>query len=153
VRGICCLRPGIPGVSDQIRVTTVVDRFLEHTRVFAFGVGDRTEVLLSSADWMTRNLQRRIEVAVPIDDPALRARVLDEVLGFALKDTVKARQLMTDGTLAAVAAGNGASAPGFQSQLQLCEAARRAAEQRAPDLRPAAPPEPVPSLEPRTGAA
>jgi polyphosphate kinase len=153
VRGICCLRPGIPGVSDKIRVTSVVDRFLEHSRVFAFGVGDRTEVLLSSADWMTRNLQRRIEVAVPIDDPALRARVLDEVLGFALKDNVKARQLMTDGTLAPVVVGNGAPGPAFQSQLQLCEAARRAAEQRAPDLRPAAPPEPVPSLEPRTGAA
>ncbi len=155
VRGICCLKPGVPGVSDRIRVCSVVDRFLEHSRVFAFGVGERTEVLLSSADWMTRNFQRRIEVAVPIDDPALRTRVLDEVLGFALKDNVKARQLMTDGVLAAMpTSGNGAEAPApFQSQLQLCEAARRAAEQRAPDLRPAAPPEPVPSLEPRTGSA
>src|SRR4029079_7432478 len=82
VRGICCLKPGIPGVSDRIRVTSVVDRFLEHSRVSAFGLGERMEVLLSSADWMTRNFQRRIEVAVPIDEPALRARVLDEVVGF-----------------------------------------------------------------------
>jgi polyphosphate kinase len=155
VRGICCLRPGIPGVSDRIRVTSVVDRFLEHSRVFAFGVGDKTEVLLSSADWMSRNFQRRIEAAVPIDDPTLRARVLDEVLGFALKDNVKARQLTTEGTLAPVVATNGGDEPpaAFQSQLQLCEAARRAAEQRAPDLRPAAPPEPVPTLEPRAGSA
>ncbi|HEU5057780.1 MAG TPA: polyphosphate kinase 1, partial [Kofleriaceae bacterium] len=153
VRGICCLRPGIPGVSDRIRVTSVVDRFLEHSRVFAFGVGDRTEVLLSSADWMTRNFQRRIEAAVPIDDPALRARVLDEVLGFALRDNVKARQLQNDGTLAAIAAPGGEPAAPFQSQLQLCDAARRSAEQRAPDLRPAAPPEPVPTLEPRAGSA
>jgi polyphosphate kinase len=154
VRGICCLRPGIPGVSDRIRVSSVVDRFLEHSRVFAFGVGDKTEVLLSSADWMSRNFQRRIEAAVPIDDPVLRARVLDEVLGFALKDNVKARQLTTEGTLAATVASNGGEPPApFQSQVQLCEAARRAAEQRAPDLRPAAPPEPVPTLEPRAGSA
>jgi polyphosphate kinase len=154
VRGICCLRPGIEGVSDRIRVTSVVDRFLEHTRVWAFGVGDKTEVLMSSADWMTRNFQRRIEAAVPIDDPALRARVLDEVLGFALKDNVKARQLQNDGTLAPVVTTNGGEPPTpFQSQHQLCEAARKAAEQRAPDLRPAAPPEPVPTLEPRTGSA
>ena len=155
VRGICCLRPGIPGVSDRIRVTSVVDRFLEHSRVFAFGTGDKTEVLLSSADWMSRNFQRRIEAAVPIDDPALRARVLDEVLGFALKDNVKARHLTNEGTLAPVVASDGGSEPAapFQSQHQLCEAARRAAEQRAPDLRPAAPPEPVPTLEPRAGSA
>ncbi|HZA14468.1 MAG TPA: polyphosphate kinase 1 [Myxococcaceae bacterium] len=97
VRGICCLRPGLPGLSENIRVHSVVDRFLEHARVFAFGAGDRAEVYLSSADWMPRNFQRRVEVLFPMEDPALRARLLDEVLGLALKDTVKSRRLQRDG--------------------------------------------------------
>lgn len=102
VRGICCLRPGVPGVSERIRVISVVDRFLEHSRVFAFGSGNQTDVFLSSADWMPRNFQRRIEVLFPVEDPALKTRLLDEVLGIGLKDNVKARQLMVDGTYAPV---------------------------------------------------
>jgi len=81
VRGICCLRPGLPGVSDRIRVTSIVDRFLEHSRVRVFGVGDRREVYLSSADWMPRNFHRRVEVMCPVRDPQARARLLDEVVG------------------------------------------------------------------------
>jgi polyphosphate kinase len=155
VRGICCLRPGIPGVSDNIRVRSVVDRFLEHSRVFAFGVGDRTEVLLSSADWMQRNFVRRIEVMFPVDDPQLKARLLDEVLGYALRDNVKARLLLPDGQTARVPVGsNGDAEPPFQSQVQHVELARRASEQRAPEIRQVpAPSEPVPLVEPRAGSA
>lgn len=98
VRGICCLKPGVPGVSERIRVVSVVDRFLEHTRAFAFGVGAQTDVFMSSADWMPRNFHRRVEVMAPIEEPALKARVLEEVLGLGLRDNVKARQLQSDGT-------------------------------------------------------
>jgi len=98
VRGICCLRPGLAGVSDRIRVVSVVDRFLEHSRIFAFGVGDTTEVFLSSADWMPRNFMRRVEVMAPVEDPLLRARLLDEVLALGLRDSVKGRLLRSDGT-------------------------------------------------------
>ena len=97
VRGICCLRPGVPGTSDNIRVISIVDRFLEHARIFHFGNGGKREVYLSSADWMPRNFQRRIEVMFPIEDEGLRDRVIDEILAIALKDNVKARQLMSDG--------------------------------------------------------
>jgi polyphosphate kinase len=152
VRGICCLVPGVPGVSDRIRVRSVVDRFLEHSRVFAFGVGAETEVFLSSADWMQRNLKRRIEVMFPVDDPLLKARLLDEVLGYALRDNVKARQLEANGRLSAVPSGNGAGEP-FQSQAQLMEAARKSADQRVAELRPAAPPADLVTAEPRTGSA
>ena len=122
VRGICCLRPGLPGVSERIRVLSVVDRFLEHSRVFAFGVGERTEVYLSSADWMHRNFHRRIEVLFPIIDPALRKRLLEEVLGSALRDTVKARRLLVDGQ------DGPPEPPGPESRSQhaLMEAARQA---------------------------
>ncbi len=98
VRGICCLRPGVPGMSEKIRVVSVVDRFLEHTRAFAFGVGPQTDVFMSSADWMPRNFHRRVEVMTPIEEPTLKQRVLDEVLGLGLRDNVKARQLQSDGT-------------------------------------------------------
>ena len=140
VRGICCLRPGVPGVSDRIRVTSVVDRFLEHSRVFAFGVGAQTEVWLSSADWMPRNFQRRVEVMWPVDDPALKARVLDEVLGLGFKDNVKARQLQVDGSYApAPLALDGQT---VRSQVLQLEAARRGSEPKAtePILRHAAAP-------------
>lgn len=97
VRGICCLRPGIPGISERIRVRSIVDRFLEHARLFAFDNGGETELYLSSADWMPRNLRRRVEVMAPVLDPVLRERLLAEVLGVALKDDVKARLLQSDG--------------------------------------------------------
>ncbi|MBE2254367.1 MAG: polyphosphate kinase 1 [Myxococcus sp.] len=98
VRGICCLRPGVPGVSERIRVISVIDRFLEHARVFAFGAGPSPDVFISSADWMPRNFHRRVEVMTPVEDPALKLRLLDEVIGLGLKDNVKARQLQPDGT-------------------------------------------------------
>jgi polyphosphate kinase len=124
VRGICCLRPGVPGVSENIRVTSVVDRFLEHSRVFAFGEGAQTEVWASSADWMPRNFLRRIETMFPVEDPALRQRLLDEVLGVGLKDNVKARRLQRDGTYVPV----GQDGAPVRSQVVLLELARRVAD-------------------------
>jgi len=96
VRGICCLRPGVPGVSDRIRLVSIVDRYLEHARAFFFQNGGAPEVLLSSADFMPRNLDHRIEIAFPVLDPALQ-RTLLEVLEVQLSDTVKGRQIGADG--------------------------------------------------------
>jgi polyphosphate kinase len=124
VRGVCCLRPGVPGVSENIRVTSVVDRFLEHSRVFAFGEGPQAEVWMSSADWMPRNFVRRIETMFPVEDPAIRQRLLDEVLGIALKDNVKARRLQRDGTYVPV----GQDGAPVRSQMVLLELARRTAD-------------------------
>jgi polyphosphate kinase len=148
VRGICCLRPGVPGTSERIRVVSIVDRFLEHTRLFAFGAGPDAEVYLSSADWMPRNFVRRIEVLCPVEDPALRARLLDEVIGAALADNVKARRLQSDGSYAPV--GGDGAAP-FRSQIALLEAARRAAEGKRlePLIRHVAAPAPAPAPAPR----
>jgi polyphosphate kinase len=122
VRGICCLRPGVPGLSEKIRVTSVVDRFLEHSRVFSFGVGDKNETWISSADWMPRNFVRRIEIMCPVEDPALKRRLHEDVMGMALRDNVKARRLLADGTLAPIdTAGGGAR---VRSQMALNETAR-----------------------------
>ncbi len=97
VRGICCISPGIPGLSENIEVKSVVGRFLEHSRVFWFGPKTAREVYLSSADWMTRNTERRVEVAVPVQDPALRTR-LESMMELMWRDNVKAWRLMPDGT-------------------------------------------------------
>jgi polyphosphate kinase len=98
VRGICCLRPGIKGLSDNITVRSIVDRYLEHSRVFYFENGCQPEVFVSSADWMPRNLFRRIEVAFPIEDGNLRERLIGEVLAITLADNTKARFLQPDGS-------------------------------------------------------
>jgi polyphosphate kinase len=98
VRGICCLRPGIPGLSDNITVRSVVDRFLEHSRIYYFENACRPEVFVASADWMPRNFFRRIEIAFPIEDGIWRDRLITEVLGISLADNVKASSLSADGT-------------------------------------------------------
>ena len=98
VRSVCCLRPGVPGLSDNITIKTIVDRFLEHSRVYYFENAGQPLVYLSSADWMIRNLERRVEVAAPIVDPELQRRVIDEVLDMSLNDNVKARLVQPDGT-------------------------------------------------------
>jgi polyphosphate kinase len=121
VRGICCLRPGLPNVSERIRVTSVVDRFLEHSRAFAFGVGERTEVYAASADWMPRNFLRRVEVMFPVEDARAKQRVLEEVLGLGLRDNVKASRLRVDGSYARVQADGQV----LRSQQVLAETARR----------------------------
>ena len=98
VRGICCLRPGLQDVSDNIRVFSIVGRFLEHCRVFLFGAGEEEELFLSSADWMPRNLYRRVELMFPVEDRALRARIHREVIEPSLSDNTRARDLLPDGT-------------------------------------------------------
>ncbi len=95
VRGICCLRPGLPGVSERIRVHQVVDAYLEHSRVFVFGEGKRARFYISSADWMPRNFHSRVEVTAPIDDPEGRQRLL-QILEAGLADTAKGRVLRAE---------------------------------------------------------
>jgi polyphosphate kinase len=98
VRGICCLRPGLKGTSSNITVRSIVDRFLEHTRIFYFENATRPDVYLSSADWMPRNFFRRIEIAFPVENGMLRDRVVNELLRLALDDNTKARFLRADGS-------------------------------------------------------
>jgi polyphosphate kinase len=98
VRGICCLRPGIKGVSHNITVRSIVDRFLEHSRVYCFDNACQPEVFASSADWMPRNLFHRIEAAFPIEDGNLRERMISEILATSLADNTKAWTLQPDGS-------------------------------------------------------
>ncbi len=99
VRGICCLRPGVPGLSEGISVSSVVDRFLEHARILYFRHGGDPLVFISSADWMPRNLDRRVELLVPVDEPACRDRLID-ILKISLADEAKIRRLQPDGAYA-----------------------------------------------------
>ncbi|MGD8244081.1 MAG: polyphosphate kinase 1 [Anaerolineae bacterium] len=97
-RGICCLRPGVPGVSENIDVTSVVGRFLEHARIYYFRNGGDEEILTGSADLMPRNLYRRVETLFPVEDPALRTALRDQILKIHLMDNVKARRMLSDGS-------------------------------------------------------
>jgi polyphosphate kinase len=117
VRGICMLRPGLPGVSTNIRVRSIVGRFLEHSRVLYFGNNGHDEVFIGSADWMYRNLSRRVEVIVPIKDAQLRAYLKDTVLDAYLKDNVNARELRSDGKYERIKPLDGQKR--FDSQLEL----------------------------------
>jgi polyphosphate kinase len=127
VRGICCLRPGVPGVSERIRVVSIVDRYLEHTRVWFFEAGGKKEVWLSSADWMPRNFIRRVETAFPIEDPALKDRIVDEILGTQLADNTKSRILLADGRCERIPPGShGTPATPVRSQERFMSLARRA---------------------------
>ncbi len=124
VRGICSLRPGVKGLSDTIEVVSIVDRFLEHSRVYYFRNGGDEEVYLSTADWMPRNLDRRIELLFPVA-PECRKKVL-EVLDYMFLDNVKARRLTADGTYRRKRPGRGEEP--FRAQMRLYEQTRRAAE-------------------------
>ncbi|MEA3188017.1 MAG: polyphosphate kinase [Chthoniobacter sp.] len=98
VRGICCLRPQVPGVSENIRVISIVGRFLEHSRIYYFANDGAPQVFLGSADWMPRNFHRRVEVAFPIEDAKLRSEIIGDILPAFLSDRVKARELQADGS-------------------------------------------------------
>jgi polyphosphate kinase len=98
VRGVCCLRPGVAGVSEKIRVSSVVGRFLEHSRAFSFGVGEEEEIFLSSADWMPRNFFRRVELLVPVLDEKAREKIRTEIFEPMLADNCRARDLQPDGS-------------------------------------------------------
>lgn len=124
VRGICCLRPGVPGVSDRIRVQALVDRFLEHARIFHFKNGGQDEVYCSSADWMPRNFRRRVEVMFPILDDSLRARMLEEVLGTMRADRAKSWQLRSSCTYERQVEPNG-----LRSQQRFIDLARERARE------------------------
>jgi polyphosphate kinase len=140
VRGICCLRPGVPSVSDNIRVRSIVDRFLEHPRIYYFANNGQEEIYCGSADWMPRNFFRRIEVVFPVEDERHKTRLRDEILAAALHDNVKARLIQPDGTHVRVK--RGPTEPVLRGQVWLLERAKRGSA-GAPDLlgsRPAGPP-------------
>ncbi|MFN2482995.1 MAG: polyphosphate kinase 1 [Pyrinomonadaceae bacterium] len=102
VRGVCMLKPGVAGLSETIRVRSIVGRLLEHSRIFHFANGGEDEIYIGSADWMTRNLDRRVEVVAPVTDPSLRRYLKDVVLAVYLRDNAKARELRSDGSYARV---------------------------------------------------
>lgn len=142
VRGICCLRPGVKGLSENITVRSVVDRFLEHPRIFYFENACQPEVYLGSADWLPRNFFRRIEVVFPIRNGILRERIISEILAVALRDNTKARFLQPDGTYRLGRPGNGE--PRCRSQFEFIALAQgvgaqplrgRGAKRRYPEVK------------------
>jgi polyphosphate kinase len=119
VRGVCCLRPGVPGVSESVTVISIVGRFLEHSRIYYFHNDGAEEIYLGSADLMPRNLDRRVETLFPIDDPGLRKILRADILDTYLQDTVNARQLRADGTYTRLHPADGV--PPFDSQVHFLQ--------------------------------
>jgi polyphosphate kinase len=130
-RGICALRPQLPGISENIHVYSIVDRFLEHSRIFYFGNGGDPQVYVGSADWMDRNLSRRVEVVFPIEAPELKQRLIREVLAISLGDNEKCRELLPDGSYRRVAPSNGQAT--LRSQQRFLEAAAQNTARRQSD--------------------
>jgi polyphosphate kinase len=120
IRGICCLRPGLPGISENIRVRSIVDRFLEHSRIMVFGEAGKEQIYLSSADWMPRNFERRVEVMFPVEAPELKRRICDEIIPVYLRDNCRARVLMPDGSYVRAAAWH--DEPEHRAQRELLAA-------------------------------
>jgi polyphosphate kinase len=147
-RGICALKPGLPGISENIRVVSIVDRFLEHSRIFYFGNSGDPQVYIGSADWMDRNLSRRVEVVFPIEQADLKQRLIAEILATCQADHVKARELLADGSHRKVQAEPGQ--PPLRSQERFLELAARNASRHLSEIvtgpAPAAA-EPPPPLE------
>jgi len=133
VRGPCCLRPGVAGISENVRVISIIDKFLEHSRIIYFQNGENPEVFLSSADWMPRNFRRRVELLFPIDDARLKNRIVDGILGVTLADNVKARILQADGTYARVRPQPGE--PRIRSQVEFQNMAREFSSKEAMHVR------------------
>jgi polyphosphate kinase len=123
VRGICCLRPRVPSLSENIRVISIVGRFLEHSRVYYFESAGQPDIYLSSADWMPRNFYRRVEIAFPIDAPDLRDELVNDILPSLLNDQVKARELQPDGSYVRLRPAEGATRS--QAQLHFRERSRQ----------------------------
>jgi polyphosphate kinase len=145
VRGICCLRPKIPGLSENIRVISIVGRFLEHSRIYHFANDSRPEVFLSSADWMPRNFLRRVELAFPIENPALRDHLINDVLPRFLNDRVKAREMQPNGSYRRL------KPEGTEARAQAQWHFREQARERAKKLRrKSTPPPPADKLVPIT---
>jgi polyphosphate kinase len=117
VRGMCCLRPGLPEISENIRVLSILDRFLEHSRVYYFHNGGNPEIYSGSADWMPRNFKKRAEILYPIEDTELKTRIIDEILVTYLNDNVKARLMQPDGSYVRVTPKEGAKLVRSQSAL------------------------------------
>ena len=124
VRGICSLKVGIPGVSENISVRSIVGAFLEHSRIFYFENAGKSEVYCGSADWMPRNLERRVEILFPVEDPKLKEKVL-HILDVQLRDTVKAHLLQPDGSYEKV---DRRGKETFNSQVAFCVEAMEAAK-------------------------
>ena len=129
VRGICCLRPKVPGLSENIRVVSIVGRFLEHSRIYFFSNDGNPDLYLASADWMPRNFLRRVEIAFPIEDPVLRDELITDVLPRFLNDVVKTRELQADGTYVRLRAADGDKRP--QAQWHFRERSRGQARKLA----------------------
>ena len=117
VRGVCCLRPGVPGVSENIRVISVIGRFLEHSRIYYFHNGGRFQVYCGSADLMRRNLDRRVEVLFPLEDPGLKKQVRDDILEVYLRDTAQSHELQSDGSYLRLHPAEGETAFSVQDWL------------------------------------
>ena len=122
VRGICCLRPGVPGVSENIRVTSILDRFLEHSRIYYFSNGGDPEIYSGSADYMPRNFFKRAEIIYPIENTDLKSRIINEILATYLNDNVKARLMQPDGSYVRLKPKEGEQT--LRSQSALIDAAR-----------------------------
>ncbi|MBM3892323.1 MAG: RNA degradosome polyphosphate kinase, partial [Verrucomicrobia bacterium] len=140
VRGICCLRPGVAGLSENITVTSILDRFLEHARIFYFHHGGEGLVFISSADWMPRNLDRRVELLVPVEDDASRARLIS-ILETSLGDNLQARRMLPDGRYERVKPGGKARPLRSQEAFyrQACEAAAQAKQRQLQTFEPQLP--------------
>jgi len=127
VRGICCLRPGMKGVSENISVRSIVDRFLEHSRIYYFENACQPQIFIGSADWLPRNFFRRIELVFPIEDGILRERIIREILALSLVDNVKSRSLQDDGSYRRARPAEGAK--GYRSQFEFIALALAKGEQ------------------------
>lgn len=146
IRGICCLRPGIEGVSERITVRSIVDQFLEHSRIFFFENGGQKNLYLGSADWMTRNLNRRVEVVFPVEEPHLKERILSEVITIFSQDNVKARTILSNGLHRPPQRAEGEPAIRAQQRFMDIAIEAHSHEHNSPgpehtDLAPATPPE------------
>ena len=137
VRGICCLRPGVPGLSENIEVISIVDRFLEHARILYFFHGGDERVFISSADWMPRNLDSRVELLIPVEDVAARRRLIS-ILDTYFRDTLKSRRLLPDGTYERVKPRGRKKPQGSQEALyrEAREALQRAKQSRTTTFEP-----------------